>query len=370
MILLPDNALFLAAVSNGSFNDPLIENFRPERAAEFRATLPSDGDNLLDVTVVQVGDVAAFEKYDAAVHTVRAFASKQGFAYERILLYKCLFNRPWCVLTIRLEALHSFLDRRIPTGGWMIYMDNDIAVMHNATLGGNFNKMIPRTSLDGEPVWFVAQDSAYSVNGGFTIWRKGPQAMAMMRAWEARQKNFETCVGPGDQFSLELAMAEMLNPNVTRQTRACATLSKNPKALRVHDFDALNACWNQYLLAVGLPFNGRSRLGISLLPTWHRINMHDAWKAPPYANGDYLFHGHKANNMASHGLHAKLPNESDIATYPWVPAGFCNQTTSNRSELICQQTKSSSARDSSQDGSVSKGAERNCFASQTWWRTR
>ena len=258
-----------------------------------------------NVTVVQVGDDASFEKYRMAIRTVRSFAQIHGFDYQRILLDKGEFDRPWCVLTLKVEAMALFLES-IADEGWMLYLDLDIAIMKNATLGSNFRAIIPRTSLDGAATWFVAQDSLYSVNSGFTLWRKTNESMAMMRIWEWRQKHFETCIGPGDQFSLELAIAEVLNKNVTRETHACSTLYRDPKRLRIRDFDEINACWSRHLGDVGLPFNGRSRAGICLLPSWHRINMHDTWQGPPYSRGDYLFHGHTANQMADEGIDVEL----------------------------------------------------------------
>ena len=48
-----------------------------------------------NVTVVQVGDYASFEKYRMAIRTVRSFAQIHGFDYQRILLDKGEFDRPW-----------------------------------------------------------------------------------------------------------------------------------------------------------------------------------------------------------------------------------------------------------------------------------
>lgn len=293
-----------AVSSSGQPNATTISIHHPKAA--FRATLSGSQSHMENVTVVQVGDDASFEKYRMAIRTVRSFAQIHGFDYQRILLDKGEFDRPWCVLTLRLEAMASFLDSKIADEGWMLYLDLDIAIMKNATLGSNFRAIMPRTSLDGAATWFVAQDSLYSVNAGFTLWRKTNESMAMMRIWEWRQKHFETCIGPGDQFSLELAIAEVLNKNVTRETHACSTFYRDPKRLRIRDFDEINACWSRHLGDVGLPFNGRSRAGICLLPSWHRINMHDTWQGPPYSRGDYLFHGHTANQMAVEGIDVEL----------------------------------------------------------------
>lgn len=152
------------------------------------------------VHVVQVGDDSyANLMYN---HTLRnkQWAKCMDYEYKFISLDKeeiVSDNKP-CVLVKHIRrALRS-----ITKGDWMLFLDLD--VQFASTTCTALDAILPTMSLNkSQPCEFMALGSYHTINTGVVIMRSTNSTMQLMDDWYKRQLEFQTCKGPGDQYSLQ-----------------------------------------------------------------------------------------------------------------------------------------------------------------------